>query len=170
MVAGSRHCKNFTITVGTEDLTGKAKSAVRTNLTMQVQEYRPAGREAPIKVPTGYEILEFEITLFDINPEVLSMINTRQTIILREYVQSDDGSQHTYYHEGFGLVYGEDKGTVENGQGLGEYKFMINLERYTEIFDQKIIKELNIPRTQTVVGLIDQAQNIRRILNVGDQT
>jgi P2 family phage contractile tail tube protein len=171
MVQGSRICRNFTLSVNLQDLTGKAKSVMRPNVSNEVESYRPAGFSAPVPVKTGLKAIEMEFTLFDINPDILSLtgLNQGQNVrfILREVVQSEDGSEHTWYHTGAGMVTEEDKGTAENGAGLGEYKFKLQLRQYKEMFDGRVLKDIDIPNLKEVIGGLDQAVNYRRILGIG---
>ena len=168
MAQGSRICKNFTLSVGPEDLTGKVKSVLRPNINNEVEVYRPGGALGQIPRETGIQQIDFEFTVFDVNPYLMTLSGLSEgndvTFVLREYVQSEDGKESICYHSGTGMVTEENMGTSENGASLGEYSYKMILTRYKVLFDGQPIKDIDVRKNIRVVGLLDQAQNARRIL------
>lgn len=176
MVQGSRITTNFTLRVNGTDLTGKAKSVVPPSIKNQTENYRPAGYLGPVARKIGLQAIEFEFVLFDCNPTLLSLAglddsDEEVSFILRQFIESEDGSKHTLVTTGNGTFTDEGLGAIEN-DNMGEDTYMMTLNKVRRTYDGQLLREVDmrrgIDRRGTNAGaIIDQALALRRILQLG---
>mgnify|MGYP001544351822 CR=1 FL=1 len=175
MVQGSRITTNFTLRVNGIDLTGKVKSVKPPSIKNQTENYRPGGYLAPVARKLGLQPIEFEFTLFDCNPSLLSLSGLDNgneiSFILRQFIESEDGSKHTLITTGSGESIDEDIGSIENEQ-MSEDTYMYILNNVRREYDGQLIREVDVRRGIDRLGsnagaIIDQALELRRILQIG---
>lgn len=84
-----RKIKNFNIFVDGISYFGLVEKATMPDLALQTSDYKGSGMDAPVAIDMGMEGMSAELTVAEFRPELMSMLGTRQLIVLRAAAQAE---------------------------------------------------------------------------------
>lgn len=160
--------RNMTLTVDGQGYAGNIEELVLPKLTLQTEEFRNGGMDAPVDVELGMEKLECEFTLtrFHRTSLMLFGVFSQQTqLTARGAVVSDDGTTQAVTVNMMGLVRELDMGTWKPGE-KSTNKFMVSLRYYKLVIDEFPIYEIDIPNFVRKINGVDQLAKMRSALGL----
>ncbi|WNO10443.1 phage major tail tube protein [Teredinibacter sp. KSP-S5-2] len=160
--------RNMTLTVDGRGYAGNIEELVLPKLSLQTEEFRNGGMDAPVDIELGMEKLECEFTLTRFNRHSLTLFGVfsgETQLTARGAVVSDNGQTQAAVINMRGLVRELDMGTWKPGE-KSTNKFMVSLRYYKLVLDEFPIYEIDIPNFLRKVNGVDQLAKMRAALGL----
>lgn len=161
MIQYPRKIVNFNAFVDGISYAGRATEATLPDVKIMVANHRGAGMDGPAPVDMGTEAMTADLTLADWPPELISMMGTRQTFVLRPAAKGqDDFAADTYIATVGGLITAPGLAALKPGDDvpmkLAMAADLFKLERNGEVL-------LHIDHRNAIrnIGGTDQLAGIR---------
>lgn len=168
-MAGRDIRTNFALFVDGTSLAGEATQVTPPKLTRKTESFRAGGMDGSIKLDMGQEDMDADFTLSKYDAKVLGMYGLAagqtKAVVLRELMESQDGTKTGVVHTMRGIVTEMDSGTSEAGKP-GELKLTWNLTYYKLQHGQTVIHEIDVPNMVCIVNGVDQLAKSRSILGL----
>ncbi|WP_366656637.1 phage major tail tube protein [Fodinicurvata sp. EGI_FJ10296] len=111
-----RVIRNFNLFVDGQGFAGRVEEAELPSLTLNTDEFRGGGMDAPVDVELGMEKMEFTATFADWDPDLLGLLGTsNQPVTLRAAAQAQGGPVEPIRIQLRGLWRGLEPGGVKAG-------------------------------------------------------
>lgn len=161
--------KNFHISVDGRGYAGQADEFNAPKLTLQTEEFRAAGMDIPIDVTMGMEKLVADFSLKAYDADVLALFGVAQgasvPLIVREALESFDGTTKAVVHTMRGKIVELDPGTSKPGE-LPSLKISMSLVYYKMQHNGKVIHEIDAENMVRVINGVDALKGIRDALGI----
>lgn len=161
--------KNFNLFIDGKGYAGKADEANPPELEEENEEYRAAGMEAPIDISTGMKKLTADFTLRSHCREVLALYGvrtgTQTTFIIREAMESFDGSVTASVHTMTGKVIKVSQGTSKPGEPPKD-KYDLSLTYYKKEIGGQVIHEIDVINMVRTINGVDVLADIRNAIGM----
>jgi P2 family phage contractile tail tube protein len=159
--------KNFNAFVDGRGYAGQVEDFNAPKLTMQVEEFRAGGMDIPIDVTMGMEKMtaDFSLKAYDANVLALFGLAEGQQVpfVLREALESFDGTIKSVVHTMRGKITGIDPGTSKAGE-LPLLKIDISLTYYQLTHDGSVVQEIDAENMVRIINGVDQLEQQRAAL------
>lgn len=161
--------KNFNAFVDGRGYAGQIDEFNAPKLTLITEEFRAGGMDAAIDVNMGMEKLtaDFSLKAYDANVLALWGVAEGQQVpfVLREALESFDGTVKSVVHTMRGKILGMDPGTSKAGE-LPMLKCDLSLTYYKLVHDGVTIHEIDVENMVRIVNGVDQLANMRAALAI----
>lgn len=161
--------KSFNAFVDGRGYAGQVREFNPPKLALKVEEFRAGGMDIPIDVTMGMEklVADFSLTAYDRN--VLSLFGLREgnqvPFVLREHLESHDGTEKTVVHTMRGKITGFDPGT-SSGAELSLLKVDMSLAYYKLVHDGVTVIEIDAENMVRIINGVDQLAGQRASLGI----
>ena len=162
--------KNFNVTVDGRGYAGRVDECLLPKLTIQTEEHRAGGMDAPIEIDMGMEKLEAELTFAEYDHELFRLFGlvngAAVKITLRGAIQADGrGETEAVVVNLRGAFKELDAGTWQAGD-KATLKCMIAARYYKlTINDDKLI-EIDTVNMKRIINGTDQLETIRKAIGI----
>lgn len=161
--------KNFHISVDGRGYAGEADEFNPPKLALKIEEFRAAGMDVPIAVAMGMEMMATDFSLKAYDADVLSLFGVAQgasvPLIVREALESFDGSVKAVVHTMRGKITEIDPGTSKPGE-LPVLKITMSLVYYKMQHDGRVIHEIDAENMVRTINGTDALAAIRTALGM----
>lgn len=161
--------KNFALFVDGTSYAGEAKQVNPPKLARVMEDFRAGGMDGTMGLDMGQEKMDADFTLTKYADKLLAMYGlapgNQKAVVLREVMESQDGTVKPVIHTMRGTVTEMDSGTSEPGKA-GELKLTWNLNYYKLQHGQTVIQEIDIPNMVHIVNGVDQLAAKRAALGI----
>ncbi|MFG6501248.1 phage major tail tube protein [Sulfitobacter sp. 1A15106] len=161
--------KNFNLFVDGRGYAGNVSEYTPPVLTVQTEDHRAGGMDAPVALDMGMEGLEASFILTAYDFDVLTMWGVSQgaavNLTARGSVESVDGSVKAAIHRLRGKVTGIDRGTWTPGQPA-PLTITVRLDYFAEELGGRQIHEIDVPNMKRVINGVDQLEARRGALGM----
>lgn len=161
--------KNINLFVDGRGYAGQVDEFNAPKLTLQTEDYRAGGMDAPLKITMGMEGLESDFTLKGYDRNVLSLFGVKEgsviPVTLLEALESFDGTVTQVKHNLRGKITEMDPGTSKAGE-LPALKFTLSLSYYKMTHGGTVVHEIDVERMIRTINGIDALAGIRAALNM----
>lgn len=161
--------KNINLFVDGRGYAGQVGEYNPPKLTLQTEDYRAGGMDAPLKITMGMEALESDFTLLGYDKNVLALFGLRNgnniAVTLLEAIESYDGTVTQVKHNLRGKFTEIDPGTAKAGE-LPAIKHSLALDYYKMTHGGTVVHEVDVQRMIRVINGVDQLAAIRAALNI----
>jgi P2 family phage contractile tail tube protein len=161
--------KNFNAFIDGRGYAGQVDEFNPPKLTLITEEFRAGGMDAAIDVNMGMEKLtaDFSLKAYDSNVLALWGVAEGQQVpfVLREALESFDGTIKSVVHTMRGKILGMDPGTSKAGE-MPNLKCDLSLTYYKLVHDGVTIHEIDVENMVRIVNGVDQLANMRAALAI----
>jgi hypothetical protein len=161
--------KNFNAFVDGRGYAGQVDEFTPPKLTLKTEEFRGGGMNAPVKLGMGQEAMDADFTMIQFSREVLSLWGVVEgqfvPVILRESLESYDGTVTAVTHTLRGKILEVDMGSVKAGE-KPMLKVSMNLNYYKLQHGDKVIQEVDIINMIHFVNGVDMLAAQRAALGM----
>ena len=161
--------KNHHISVDGRGYAGQSEEFNAPKLALTAEEFRAAGMDVPIDVTTGMEKLVTDFSLKAYDADVLALFGVAQgasvPFIVREGLESFDGTVKTVIHTMRGKIMELDPGTSKPGE-LPSLKITMSLVYYKMQHNGKVIHEIDAENMVRVINGVDALKAMRDALGI----
>jgi uncharacterized protein len=168
-MAGRDIRTNFALFVDGTSYAGEATQVTSPKLARKTEDFRAGGMDGTIKLDMGQEAMDADFTMTKFDAKVLGMYGLapgqNKSVVLRELMDSQDGTKTAVVHTMRGIITEMDMGTSEPGKP-GELKVTWNLSYYKLQHGQTVVQEIDIPNMVHIVNGVDQLAKSRSILGI----
>ena len=159
--------KNFNLYVGDDDprYAGKCSVTLPT-LTINTEEHRAGGMDAPVAIDMGMNAIDIEFSLSEYDPTALSFFGISGSsenlpkIIAKGALQGDDGEVTSAIVTAIGIMTETNLGAWVAGE-MTENTFKINCRYYSFDLDGTVIHEIDTVNMIRMINGTDQLEPIR---------
>lgn len=161
--------KNCNLTFDGIGYAGQVEEMTLPALSIQTEEFRAGGMDAPIKIDMGMEALEFSFNLLSFSQHVLSNFGIgagrEVQITARGALQSNDGAVKAAVAKMTGKIEKIDPGSWKPGE-----KASLNVTMTLTYYKLEIggfpVHEIDIPNMIRMINGIDQLEKIRAAIGM----
>jgi P2 family phage contractile tail tube protein len=150
--------KNLNLFVDGRGYAGQVEEFNPPKLTLTTEEFRAGGMDLPVELSMGMETLKADFSLISYDRDVLAIFGVVEgafvPFVLREALQSFDGTTKAVVHTMRGKIISLDPGTSKPGEAP-RLKAELSLVYYKLVHDGALIHEID-------------AENMVRIINGND--
>jgi hypothetical protein len=161
--------KNMNLFVDGRGYAGDVQEMVPPTLTVQTEEFRGGGMDAPVNLDMGMEALECSFTLTKYDQEVLKQFGLAQgnvmPLTMRGHLESDDGSSEAIIINMRGKITTLEPGTWTAGD-KATLQATVSLRYYKYTQGGEIVHEIDIPGMKRIIGGVDQLAEMRANLGI----
>lgn len=161
--------KNFNLFIAGKSYVGKASEFNAPELEEENQEYRAAGMDMAIDVSTGMKKLTADFTLNSHSKEVLALYGvssgTKTVFIVREAMESFDGSVTAVVHTMEGKIIKISQGTSKPGEPPKD-KYDLSLVYYKQEIGGKVVHEIDAMNTVRIIDGVNVLAEITNALGI----
>lgn len=161
--------KNFNAFIDGRGYAGQVDEFNPPKLTLVTEEFRAGGMDAAIDVNMGMEKLtaDFSLKAYDSNVLALWGVAEGQQVpfVLREALESFDGTVKAVVHTMRGKILGMDPGTSKAGE-MPSLKCDLTLTYYKLVHDGVTIHEIDVENMVRIVNGVDQLATMRAALAI----
>jgi len=161
--------KNFNVFVDGRGYAGQAEEFTPPKLTLKTEEFRGGGMIAPIKLTMGMEAMDSDFTLIAYDRNILAMFNvvegTQTPFVLRQAIESYDGTITPVVHTMTGKVTEIDPGTTKAGDKVS-LKISMNLSYYKLEHGGTVIHDIDVENMIQVLNGVDLMEATRAALGM----
>ena len=160
---------NFALWADGKGLVGMADEFNQPELSLQTEEYRAGGMDAPIDITTGMDKLKADFTLNSHSKDVLSLFgikngaNTQFTV--RETLESQDGTTKAVIHNMTGKVVKIAPGASKAGEPAKD-KYDLSLTYYKKTIDGTVVHEIDVINMVRIINGDDILADVRSALGI----
>lgn len=161
--------KNINLFVDGRGYAGEVESITPPPLTLQTEEFRAGGMDAPVDVTMGMEKMEASFALRAYDSDVLSLFGVVEggsvPLTFRGALESYDGTVKSVLMNMRGKITGIDPGTWTPGE-LASLTVTVSLNYFKQTHDGKIIHEIDVMNMVRVINGVDALSAIRSALAI----
>lgn len=161
--------KNFNLFVDGRGYAGQADEFNPPKLSLQTEEFRAGGMDAPIDVTMGMNKLVCDFSLKAYDRHVLALFGvtegSRVPLTVREALESYDGTVTPVVHTVRGKITELDPGTSKPGE-LPPLKATMSLTYYKMQHGDRVIHEIDVENMVRVIDGVDVLAGIRAALGL----
>ena len=161
--------KQMTVSVDGRGYAGNVTEYTPPALTLQTEDHRAGGMDAPIALDMGMEALETSFILRSYDREILRQFGVSEgnsvPFVGRGAMQSYDGTWRPTVHTMRGKITGIDRGTWQAGQAASMTVTM-RLDYYKEEHDGVLVHEIDVINMVRTVDGTDFLADMRAALGV----
>lgn len=161
--------KNINLFVDGRGYAGQVDEFNAPKLTLQTEDYRAGGMDAPLKITMGMEGLESDFTLKGYDRSVLALFGVKEgatvPITLLAALESYDGTVTQVKHNLRGKFTEVDSGTSKPGE-LPALKITVSLNYYKMTHGGIVVHEIDVERMIRTINGVDALAGIRAALNM----
>jgi P2 family phage contractile tail tube protein len=159
--------KNFVLRVDGRGYAGEVEEVNPPKITLKTEDFRAGGMDGTIKLGMGQEPMDGDFTMpsFDANVLALAGIAEGQDVpvVLREVLESTDGTVTAVIHTMRGIVTEMDMGTAKSGES-GKLKVTMNLRYYKLQHGAAVVHEIDMLNMVRTINGVDQLAKQRAAL------
>lgn len=168
-MAASDVRKSFNLFVDGRGYAGQAEEFTPPKLTLQTEEFRGGGMDAPIELSMGLEKLEASFSLVAYDRNILKAFSVNEGAVvpftLREALESFDGTVTPVVHSMRGKIREIDTGTVKPGE-RASMKITMAVTYYKLQHGPDVVHEIDIENMVRVVNGVDALAATRAALGM----
>jgi hypothetical protein len=161
--------KNMNLFVDGRGYAGNVQEMEPPTLTVQTEEYRGGGMDAPVNLDMGMEALECSFTLTQYDKDVLKQfglaIGSVTPLTMRGHVESDDGTTEPIVINMRGKVTTMEYGTWTPGE-KATLQATVSLRYYKYTQGGEVLHEIDVPGMKRIIGGVDQLAEMRANLGI----
>lgn len=161
--------KNMTVSVDGRGYAGNVTEYTPPVLTLQTEEHRAGGMDAPVTLDMGMEALETSFVLTAYDREVLRQFGVSEgdavPFVGRGAMQSYDGTVRPTVHTMRGKITSIDRGTWQPGTP-STMTVTMRLDYYREEHDGVLVHEIDVERMVRIVDGRDLMADMRQALSI----
>lgn len=159
--------KNINMFVDGRGYAGQVESVTPPTLTLQTEEFRAGGMDAPIDVSMGMEKLEASAALRSYDSNVLALFGVQNgasvPLTFRGALESFDGSVKAVVMNMRGKITSMEPGTWTPGE-LSSLGLTFSLTYFKQTIDGKVIHEIDVENMVRIINGVDTLAAIRSAL------
>ncbi|QTI81502.1 phage major tail tube protein (plasmid) [Roseomonas marmotae] len=156
--------KNINLFVDGRGYAGQIEEFNPPKLTLQTEEFRAGGMDAPIELTMGMEKLECDFSLVSYDRDVLSLFGVAEgaqvPFVAREALESFDGTVTPVVHTMRGKIREIDPGTSKAGD-KPSLKVTVALTYYKLEHGGKVVHEIDVENMVRTINGTDALAAIR---------
>jgi hypothetical protein len=160
---------NFNIFVDGQGMAGESKDFNAPALALTTEDVRAGGMDLPVAIEMGMEKLTASFSLISYKRQALALFGVAvgQVVpfVVRELLQSQDGTKTGVVHTMRGKINKMDPGTSEPGK-LEPLKFELDLNYYKLEHGGVVIHEIDAINMKRIVNGTDVLADNRAILGM----
>lgn len=161
--------KNINLFVDGRGYAGQVEEFNAPKLTLQTEDFRAGGMDAPIKVTMGMESLDCDFSLKAYDRDVLAMFGVVEgasvPLVVREALESFDGTVTQVERTMRGKITELDEGTSKPGE-IPLLKVTLNLTYYKMKHGDRVVHEIDIENMVRTINGVDALAAIRAALGM----
>jgi P2 family phage contractile tail tube protein len=161
--------KNLNLFVDGRGQAGQIDEFNAPKLTLQTEEFRGGGMDAPIDLTMGMEKLTTDFSLVAYRREVLALFGVAEgqfvPFVAREALESHDGTVTAVVHTMRGKITEMDPGTSKPGT-IAPIKFAMSLVYYKLEHGGQVIHEVDVENMVRIVNGVDVLSAQRAALGI----
>lgn len=161
--------KNLNLFVDGRGYAGQIIDYNAPKLTLQTEEFRGGGMDAPIALTMGMEAMNTDFALLAYDADVLALFGVAEgssiPFTAREVLESYDGTQTTVIHTMRGKITGIDPGTSKAGE-VPELRITMNLSYYKMQHGRRVIHEIDIINFVRIINGVDALAGLASALGI----
>lgn len=161
--------KNINLFVDGRGYAGQVTEFNAPKLTLQTEEFRGGGMDAPIDITMGMEKLMCDFGLKAYDRDVLSLYGVTEgasvPLVAREALQSFDGTVTQVIHTMRGKITEIDPGTSKPGEGP-ELKITMSLTYYKMQHGDTVVHEIDVENMVRKINGVDALADMRSALGM----
>lgn len=161
--------KNFNLFVDGRGYAGQVEEFNPPKLTLQTQEFRAGGMDVPVMITMGMEAMNCDFSLKAYDRHVLAMFGVTEgslvPLVLREALQSEDGTVTQVVHNMRGKITELDPGTSKPGE-IPLLKCTLNLSYYKMQHGDQVVHEIDAQNMVRVINGSDALATMRGALGI----
>ena len=161
--------KNFNLFVDGRGYAGQTDEFNFPELSLQTEEYRAGGMDAPIDLTTGLEKLTADFTLSSASKDVMSLFSVREgaqvKFTVREAMEDFDGTVGSIVHNLTGKIIKIAQGGAKAGE-VPKDKYDLSLTYYKKTVNGTLVHEIDVINMVTIINGIDVLSDIRAALGM----
>lgn len=159
--------KNINLFVDGRGYAGQVASVTPPNLTLQTEEFRAGGMDAPIDVTMGMEKMEASFVLRKYDADVLALFGVAEGSIVpltfRGALESYDGTVTPVIMNMRGKITGMDPGTWTPGE-LADLTITVSLNYFKQQHGSRTVHEIDVENMVRTINGTDVLARIRSAL------
>jgi uncharacterized protein len=164
-----RILRNFSLYVDGIGYAGRVTEANPPGLTIQTEEFRAGGMDAPVEIDMGMEALEMSFTLAEYDPAVLRQVglldqNAVQVTIRGAMVANGEAATPIVINC-TGSFKEYDPGSFAAGEAT-EAQFTMALRYYRCTVGGAVVHEIDVENMTRVINGVDQLASIRTAIGI----
>jgi len=156
--------KNMNLFVDGRGYAGDVQEMTPPTLTVQTEEFRGGGMDAPANLDMGMEAMECSFTLTKYDKEVLKQFGLAQgnvmPLTMRGHLESDDGSSEAIVINLRGKITTLEPGTWTPGD-KATLQGTVSLRYYKYTQGGEVLHEIDVPGMKRIIGGVDQLADMR---------
>lgn len=161
--------KNLNLFVDGQGQAGQIEEFNAPKLTLQTEDFRGGGMDAPVKLTMGMEGLECDFSLVSYRRQVLALFGVAEgqfiPFVAREALESFDGTVTPVVHTMRGKITEMDPGSSKPGQ-IAPIKIAMSLVYYKLEHGGQVIHEVDVENMVRVVNGVDVLAAQRAALGI----
>ena len=161
--------KNLNLWVDGRGMAGQLQDYTPPVLTLQTEDFRAGGMDAPVRVTMGMEPLETSFNLRAYDRDTLALFGVVEgafvPLTVRGALESFDGTVTPVVHNMRGKITSLDSGTWTPGE-LGSLNVTMSLVYYKLQHGGTVIHEIDVENMVRTINGVDALANIRRALGM----
>lgn len=161
--------KNFNVFVDGRGYAGQSDEINPPKLTLQTEEFRAGGMDAPIDITMGMEKMVTDFSLMAYDRNVLALFGVtegaRVPLVLREQLESFDGTTTAVVHTMRGKITELDSGTSKPGN-LTPLKVTMSLTYYKMQHGDQVVHEIDAENMVRIINGVDILAAARNALGI----
>ena len=161
--------RNFSLYVDGIGYAGRVTEATPPTLSVQTEEFRAGGMDAPAEIDMGLEALELSFTLAEYDPAVLrqfGLLDQNAVQVALRGALLDNGTQATsIVVNGTGHFKEYDPGSFAAGEAT-EASFTMGLRYYRLTIGGDVIHEIDVENMVRIINGADQLASIRTAIGI----
>lgn len=161
--------KNINLFVDGRGYAGQIEEFNPPKLTLQTEDFRAGGMDAPVKVTMGMEALDCDFSLKAYDRDVLAMFGVVEgasvPLVVREALESFDGTVTQVERTMRGKITELDEGTSKPGE-IPLLKVTLNLTYYKMKHGDRVVHEIDIENMVRTINGVDALAAIRAALGM----
>lgn len=161
--------KNLNLWVDGRGYAGQVQDFTPPSLTLQEEDFRAGGMDAPIGITMGMEKMESSFNLFAYDADVLSLFGVAQgasvQLTVRAALESFDGSVKPVVINMRGKITSLDAGTWTPGS-MAPLNVTLTLAYFKQTIDGRLIHEIDVENMVRTINGTDALAAIRAALGM----
>jgi hypothetical protein len=160
--------RNFSLFIDGTTYAGRISELTLPTLSVQTEEFRAGGMDAPVAIDMGMELMEAEFTLAEYDPDVIKLFGLgiqNGTILKAKGALQQNGETAVGIITTMnGSITSFDPGSYEAGS-MTEAAFTFACRTYKLIIGGETLINIDIENQTRVIGGVDQLQSIRTAIS-----
>lgn len=161
--------KNLNLFVDGRGYAGQIIDFNAPKLTLQTEDFRGGGMDAPLKLTMGMEAMDTDFALLAYDKDVLALFGVAEgsaiPFVAREALESYDGTVTQVVHTMRGKITGIDPGTSKAGE-VPELRLTMNLAYYKMQHGSTVVHEIDVENFVRIINGVDSLSSIATALGI----